>query len=157
MFKWWKVTRWFTDAPIGLKILLAVAIALAMSGAVNRVAAQALQDPPYIYSGAVTVGGQPAPDGYTIHATVGDYRSIPVSVKGGRYEGLVVVVSGTKYDGKTVLFYMNNVQANETDVYYRSGLPVLKPNFNLTFGAPSAPYFNAYRNSHVNAYRPGTP
>ena len=125
----------------GYKILaavaLAVVIALAASGAANRVSAQSPPSGPYIYSGAVSVNGQPAPDGYMIHATVGDYQSEPVTIMGGRYEGLAVVPAGTQYNRQTITFYLGNVPANETDEYHLSGLPVPKPSFDLTF--PSLP------------------
>lgn len=125
----------------GSKILasvaLAVVIALAASGAANRVSAQSPPSGPYIYSGAVSVNGQPAPDGYMIHATVGDYQSEPVTIMGGRYEGLAVVPAGTQYNRQTITFYLGNVPANETDEYHLSGLPVPKPSFDLTF--PSLP------------------
>ena len=125
----------------GYKILaavaLAVVIALAASGAANRVSAQSPPSGPYIYSGAVSVNGQPAPDGYMIHATVGDYQSEPATIMGGRYEGLAVVPAGTQYNRQTIMFYLGNVPANETDVYNLSGLPVPKPSFDLTF--PSLP------------------
>ena len=125
----------------GSKILaavaLAVVIALAASGVANRVSAQSPPSGPYIYSGAVSVNGQPAPDGYMIHATVGDYQSEPVTIMGGRYEGLAVVPAGTQYNRQTITFYLGNVPANETDEYHLSGLPVPKPSFDLTF--PSLP------------------
>ena len=125
----------------GSKILaavaLAVVIALAASVAANRVSAQSPPSGPYIYSGAVSVNGQPAPDGYMIHATVGDYQSEPVTIMGGRYEGLAVVPAGTQYNRQTITFYLGNVPANETDEYHLSGLPVPKPSFDLTF--PSLP------------------
>ena len=135
------MARLFTNSPIGSKILvavaLAVALALAASGIVNRVGAQASQSAPYIYSGAASVNGQPAPDGYMIHATVGDYQSEPVTIIGGRYEGLTVVPAGTQYNRQTITFYLGNVPANETDEYRLSGIPVPKINFDLTF--PSLP------------------
>ena len=116
-----------------MAVALAVALALVASGIVNRVGAQALVDAPYIYSGEVTVNGQPAPDGYMIHATVGDYRSEPAIISSGRYEGLAVEPNGSRYDRQTVMFYIGNVPASETDVYRRSGIPVPHVNFNLTF------------------------
>ena len=125
----------------GYKILaavaLAVVIALAASSAANRVSAQSPPSGPYIYSGAVSVNGQPAPDGYMVHATVGDYQSEPATIMGGRYEGLAVVPAGTQYNRQTITFYLGNVPANETDEYHLSGLPVPKPSFDLTF--PSLP------------------
>lgn len=124
-------------SKILVAVALAVAIALAASGAANRVSAQSPPSGPYIYSGAVSVNGQPAPDGYMIHATVGDYQSEPVTIMGGRYEGLAVVPAGTQYNRQTITFYLGNVPANETDEYHLSGLPVPKPSFDLTF--PSLP------------------
>ena len=113
---------------------LVVVIALVASVAANRVSAQS--NAPYIYSGAVSVNGQPAPYGYTIHATVGDYQSAPATIMGGRYEGLAVAPTGNQYNRQIVMFYLGNVPANETDVYQLSGVPVPK-NFDLTF--PSLP------------------
>ena len=124
----------------GSKILaavaLVVAITLAAAVGANRVSAQSPPVSPYIYGGAVSVNGQPAPDGYTIHATVGDYQSAPATIMGGRYEGLAVAPTGNQYNRQPVMFYLGNVPANETDVYQLSGVPVPKI-FNLTF--PSLP------------------
>ena len=100
----------------GSKILaaaaLVVAITLAASVGASRVGAQSPPVSPYIYGGAVSVNGQPAPDGYTIHATVGDYQSAPATIMGGRYEGLAVAPTGNQYNRQTVMFYLGNVLAD---------------------------------------------
>ncbi len=124
--------------PIGL-IAIAAAAFFALS---TRADAQALTDSPYIFSGTVTVDGAAPPDGLTVHARVEDYRSPAVDVVGGKYEGLTVNPSGVHFDTKIITFYLgDSVQAAETEVYRRSGIPVVFVDYELTF--PNLPPPNA--------------
>ena len=122
--------------PIGL-IAIVVAGFVALSA---RADAQGLPEAPYIFSGAVTVDGVPAPDGLMVHARVGDYRSDPVEVVDGRYERLNVKPEEPRFHGKDITFYLGaEVLAAETYLFYRTSIPVPEPNFDLTFPNLPAP------------------
>ena len=73
------------------------------------------------------------PDGITIVAHVGDYRSAPVAVEEGRYRGLVVGPPNSTYAGMTITFHLGGVRADQTDIFTSSGFPTLKAEFQLTF------------------------
>ena len=114
--------------------LLGVAALALLAAAWAATPAQAQAPPPLpqIYSGAVTVGGQPAPDGATIVARIGDdYESEPVTVSGGMYAGLSVAVLDASLSGMTINFFLNDVaQAEETDKMTPGSV---QQRFNLTF------------------------
>ena len=68
--------------------LLAIVIVAALVAVVSpTVLAQ--QVSPSIYSGTVTIGGLPAPDGLTVVARINDYQSEGVITKNGRCKPLV--------------------------------------------------------------------
>ena len=120
---------------VGIVALIAV-VAFALADDGGRVSAQGIPDGPYIFSGTVTVDGAAPPDGLTVHARVvgAGYRSEPVAVVGGKYEGLSVALEGSRYDGMDITFYLGaNVQAAETETYYRQGFPKPVVDFALTF------------------------
>lgn len=103
--------------------LLLVAIALAFTALVGmgmgNGAPLAQVPPPFprIYSGGVTVGGNPAPDGMEIVAFVGALKVNRVLTEGGRYTALAVGIPASICIGKTITFYAGDVQALETDVF----------------------------------------
>ncbi len=108
---------------------------------------QALPDIPNVFSGAVTIAGEPAPDGVEIFARVGAYQSNVarpgfeagerpvVLTKDGRYENLKVQPTGSGNVGRTISFFATygngEVQAQET-VTFRPG-PIFESNYDLTF------------------------
>ena len=110
--------------------MVALAIAAGLFST-DRLSAQA--PGPYIYYGAAIVGGQPVPDGFSIYAEMGTYRSEPVQVSGGVYESLVVAPTDNVPNNQTIRFFLEGIPAIETDTYRRSGAPVIKSNFNLNF------------------------
>ena len=85
-----------------------------------------------IYYGSVSVNEEPAPDGHTITARVGDYESKPVIITEGKYESLSVAAE-LSLAGQTITFFLGEVQADQTDTYQTLGIPVIKTGFNLTF------------------------
>lgn len=94
---------------------------------------------PAVYRGTVTVAGGPAPDGFNIYARIDDYQSQSVQTEGGRYNILTVAppapsqpFARNPYTGKTINFYLDGVQAEQTDTYNPGGIPLTK-DLNLTF------------------------
>ena len=119
------------------KLIAAIAVvALAVVAGVfstGNLSAQSLPSGPYIYYGTATVNSLPVPDGFSIYAEVGAYRSEPVQVSDGRYASLTVnPVDGT-FNNQTIRFFLNGVPAIETDNFRPSGIPVIKADFNLNF------------------------
>ena len=108
-----------TALAVAALVALAAVVFAADSGF-----AQGLPPTPVIYKGAVTVAGQPAPDGLNIYAQIDDYRSKSVQTDGGRYTFLTVSPPApagfgarSKYHGQTITFYLGGVQAAETATY----------------------------------------
>lgn len=63
---------------------------------------------PSDYSGYVTVNGEPAPEGATVYAKIGDYTSDSVAVADlGHYRYLIVKPTDGTYVGETVEFYVD--------------------------------------------------
>ena len=100
---------------------------------------------PVIYSGTVTLGGAPAPDGLWVVGKMEGYTSVPLQVRDGRMSGLAVGAPDQSYFGKTITFELwaaadiseGATIADQTDVFGKYALPTLKKDFNLTF--PSFP------------------
>ena len=105
-----------------LVLLIAGALAglLMVAGLGGRAPAQ--QGGPFlvIYSGNVTVAGNPVPDGLEIVAFVGDLEVDRVTTQGGRYFGLSVGVPDRSYIEQTITFFIGDVQADQTDILLRS-------------------------------------
>ncbi len=120
--------NWWIAAGVAL-----TAIAFAVIPMSDSASAQGGPPPlPAIYSGTATVGGNPAPDGYMVYATIGEYRSAPASVNKGSYLGLQVAPPDTSYLGKSITFLLGDVPAEEVAVY--SGRTAGRPQtLNLTF------------------------
>lgn len=113
-----------------LSIIAAVVVGIFSFGQAH---AQGLPPAPYIYSGTATSNGSPVPDGFIIHAQVGNYFSDPVPVINGIYELLTVNPGNQVSSGSEVVFYLFNVPAQETSTFRASGVPILDLSFNLTF------------------------
>ena len=65
--------------------------------------AQSPPPAPELYSGTVTVAGEPAPDGSTIVARIGDeYESEPVTVSGGMYSDLSLTAPDASFRDRTI-------------------------------------------------------
>ena len=110
-------------------IAFAIAAGVFSNGSAN---AQGVPSP-YIYYGAAFANGVPVPDGFSIYAEMGSYRSEPVTVSNGRFESLVVAPTTGVFNNETVRFFLEGVPAIETDIFRRAGAPVIKPDFNLNF------------------------
>lgn len=91
-----------------------------------------------IYYGNASVNGEPAPDGHTIIARVGDYESKPVMVSEGKYASLSVAADAS-LAGQTITFFLGDVPADQTDTYQPHGIPTIKTGFNLTFSSLPEP------------------
>lgn len=119
------------------KLVAAMAvIALAIvAGAYSTgsLSAQSLPSGPYIYFGTASVNSLPVPDGFSIYAEIGTYRSEPVKVSGGSYASLNVNPVGGALNDQTIRFFLDGEPAIETDMYRPSGVPVIKGNFALNF------------------------
>lgn len=127
-----------------LKVLTAILILTCGLGIYQGDAVEAAGEiPPWplIYTGNVTVGGQPAADGLKIVGMLREYSSIPVEVKEGRMVGLAVGPPDYSYFGETITFALirgeERVIAEETDLFTNLVAPTLRRDFHLTF--PSFP------------------
>jgi hypothetical protein len=97
---------------------LTIAIVSALVAVFSSVAfAQSIS--PTIYSGSVSIGGNPAPDGLTVVARINDYESDGVLTKNGRYSFLIVLPPTIDYFIETITFHIpeHALQAKETDVF----------------------------------------
>ena len=123
----------------GLIALLFVLIG--MSSMVKATEASSLPPWPVIFSGAVTIAGQPAPDGSKLTAKMTDaYTSFPVTVKDGRYVGLAVGGPDASFLQKTITFHLDGALiAAETYVFGNFQAPKLVSPFDLTFPAYPTP------------------
>jgi len=121
-------------------VALVFSLAFLLSGDL-RGEASSLPPWPAIYSGSITVDGQPAADGAILTAKIGDsYTSVPVTVSGGRYVGLAVGGPNSSYLNQVITFHLDDiVTANETDVFLFYQQPELKSPFDLTFAAYPLP------------------
>ena len=98
--------------------LLVIAIVAALFAVVSP-AVLAQEVSPTIYSGTVTIGGLPAPDGLTVVARINDYQSEGVITKNGRYNFLIVAPPSIDYIIQIVTFHIleHDIQAKETDIF----------------------------------------
>lgn len=114
-----------------------VAILVALSIAIALVSSAAAQPPPIPadYSGTVTIGGIPAPNGTTVQAKCDTYTSGTVTTTGGKYSFLIVGPPTAAFTGKTVIFLVNGIQANETSTFEQGTSKTV----NLTVAAAPAP------------------
>ena len=113
-----KITK---EAPVRPKAgpaFLIIAIVVALVATLSS-AALAQNVSPTIYSGSVTIGDNPAPDGLTLVARINDYESEGVVTKNGRYSFLIVSPPTIDYFIETITFHIPelDIQAAETDVF----------------------------------------
>lgn len=116
--------------------LIAFLVALAML--VVTMGSAAAQPPPIPsdYSGTVTVGGTPAPNGTTVQAKIETYTSASVTVTGGKYQFLIVGPPSSTFQGKTITFLVGGVAANETSTFEQGTSKTL--NLTVAAAAPTA-------------------
>ncbi len=113
-----------------LTLTLALSLTLAALGFTQASPGEQEGESPqlYVFSGAVTVAGETAPEGFVIVAKVGDYTSEPVTVRGGQYHQLKVL-PGRSYNGQVITFWSGNVQADQLGGRYAQsgvfGVPAL--------------------------------
>ena len=139
-------------------VVLAALVAFALSGG-SPVQAQGQPPPgPVTYSGTVTVGGQPAPDGLNIVARmqspspqIEDYQSPPRATEGGQYRNVIVGPTSVVFNFREITFHIIGVEGTATEHLGDEGLTAAEvatfipgPNvidgFALTFPAiPPAP------------------
>ncbi|MBF8266783.1 MAG: hypothetical protein HW388_291 [Dehalococcoidia bacterium] len=109
---------------------------LLLSGVVGGVASA--QDAtllwPIIFSGNVTVGGQPAADGLVVVARMGGVNAGSATTQGGRYGGLTVGTTHRDMVGRTITFHLDGEVAQETEVFEEFIQPVTRTR-DLTFPA----------------------
>ncbi len=105
---------------------------------VPKASAQAIPMLPVIYSGTVTVGGAPAPDGLQIVGRILDYQSQPVLTSGGEYANLTVAPQNS-YQFQTLAFFILGfeLKADQEVAQFPGGLIV--ETINLTFPALPQP------------------
>ena len=73
------------------------------------------------------------PDGFTLRGQVGEYVSNLVPIINRKYELLVINPSDTLFADAEIVFLLDDILANEKDVLFVLGIPVLKLGFDLIF------------------------
>ena len=73
------------------------------------------------------------PDGFTLRGQVGEYVSNLVPIINSKYELLVINPSDTLFADAEIVFLLEDSLADEKDVLFVLGIPVLKLSFDLTF------------------------
>ena len=123
------------DRCLGIVAAVAVVALAIVAGVISTgsLSAQGLPSGPYICYGTASVNSLPVPDGFSIYAEVGTYRSEPVEVSDGSYASLTVNPLDSVFNNETVRFFLDGVPSIETDTYRPSGIPVIKPDFHLNF------------------------
>ncbi|MCZ6892136.1 MAG: hypothetical protein O7F09_06440, partial [Chloroflexi bacterium] len=91
-----------------------VIVAGLVVGQTQRAGAQAPPIAPRIFSGSVTVGGVPAPDGLQIVGRILSYETLPVPTSGGRYFQLIVGPPNNLV-GQTLTFHILGVELTAAD------------------------------------------
>ena len=97
---------------------LLITMVVALVPTTNSVAL-AQEISPTIYSGSVTIGNNPAPDGLMLVARINDYESAGVTTRNGRYAFLIVTPRNSDYFIETITFHIPelDIQAQETDIF----------------------------------------
>ena len=114
---------------------IVVFLLLLLSGVVGGIASaqSATLLWPIIFSGNVTVGGQPAADGLVIVARMGVVESGRVTTQGGRYVALSVGTQDKSLVGSIITFHLNELVAQR----YLPALPTPAPGTKLVYSATS--------------------
>ena len=73
------------------------------------------------------------PDGFALRGQVGEYVSNLAPIINSKYELLVINPSDTLFADAEIVFLLDDILANEKDVLFVLGIPVLKLSFDLTF------------------------
>ncbi len=89
---------------------------------------------PFFFSGPITAGGAPVPNGFTVVARLVSFESEPVEVKNGRYAGLIVSPGGgAEFLNQTITFHLGSERAAETSTFVARSVPTIENDFRLTF------------------------
>jgi hypothetical protein len=72
------------------------------------------------------------PDGFALRGQVGEYVLNPVPIINSKYELLVINPSDTLFAYAEIVFLLDDILANEKDVFLVLGIPVSKLSFDLT-------------------------
>ena len=130
-----------SGAVLALTVLVAV---LWWTASAPQADAQGTPPPaPVVYSGTVTVGGAPAPDGLEIVARILDYESRPKTTSGSKYASLTVGPPDATYLSRQVTFHVlagpltTELKATEADLFL--GGPHIKDGYILSFPPATAP------------------
>ncbi|MBM3934030.1 MAG: hypothetical protein FJ319_06980 [SAR202 cluster bacterium] len=100
---------------------------------------------PQSYTGNITAGGQPVPDGHYVVARIDTrYQSEPIQVKNGTYSNLLVSVPDDTFNNALITFHLDGSpdRATQTDrvvVKYGPSTEAFKSGFNLTFAGIPTP------------------
>ena len=93
--------------------------------------AQEIPPLPTVFSGSVTVGGSPAPDGLIVVGRIGTaYESAPVVTDGGGYANLVVGPIDSSLIGDATTFHLGGLTADQSVPYSPGSIDL---SFDLTF------------------------
>lgn len=106
-------------------IVVAVAVFCLFIMVTGAFAQQALIYP-ILYGGTAYVDGQPAPEGATIVAKVGDKEYTAVVQQNGAYLGLLVAPPDKSYYLMPITFHLDGMTATETDVFLPANAPTFK-------------------------------
>jgi len=89
-------------------------------------ASESLLSLPVLFSGQVSVDGDPSPDGLVIFARILDWESQRVTVKDSRYAALPIAPPRVEHVNKPIFFFatygFDEVQANNSATYRRPSL-----------------------------------
>ena len=130
-------------AAVGLTVGLVFAVQTS-----NSVPAQDPPPPPVVYSGTISIEGEPAPEGLLLAACVRgcdsgwqsseDKGEAVRTGEDGTYEGLIVAPPDDSFVGEETTFWMvsdfGRIQANEI-IPFSSGIPLART-LDLTFDEP---------------------
>jgi len=84
-----------------------------------------------IFSGTVTLGGEPAPNGLFIEARVKWWHSDPAKVFNGSYTAVIVNPNDWALQKEQITFHIGDLQAEESAIY--NGRVLKAETLNLTF------------------------
>ena len=145
-------------ALLSFAVALATVVALLLTSGAGVIEAQGQPPPgPVTYTGTITIGGAPAPDGLMIVGRIpsplpdNNYESQPRATTGGGYRNLIVGPTSVIFNYRLVSFHIIAVEGTGTAHLGPEGLtaaevdtflpgPNIKDGFDLTFPAiPPAP------------------
>ncbi|MBI4339783.1 MAG: hypothetical protein HY680_07500 [Chloroflexi bacterium] len=112
--------------PLRSAVTSALLSALAAIGLLGVVHAQEPPVYPVLYGGTAYVDGQPAPEGARVTARVGDYQVSTLTERRGLYRNLLVAPPTKAYYLMPVTFHLEDLTAQEQDVFLATGGPTFK-------------------------------